>query len=216
MPWRLALRSGVLWRIAGIGACYVYVLAFFQSWLQTYLVKGRGFTEAALVLSTLPYVVGACANGLGGVVSDLLARRIGLKSGRRVIGVAGLSVAAIFMAATLESTTAFWSLTFLSLSYAGILFQQPNLCSLCLDCGKEHAGAVFGFMNTAGYIASSVSSVVFGYIVAYTGSYETPFIPMLVLLCLGAYLWVKMDATRQIFTSRVAAALPRTATTGAA
>ena len=46
MPWALALRIPALWRIAAIGACYVYALGFFQSWLQTYLVKGRGFTRS--------------------------------------------------------------------------------------------------------------------------------------------------------------------------
>jgi MFS transporter, ACS family, glucarate transporter len=61
MPWAAALRIPAVWRIAAIGACYVYALGFFQSWLQTYLVKGRGFTEAALVLSSLTYVVGATA-----------------------------------------------------------------------------------------------------------------------------------------------------------
>src|SRR5258708_30457553 len=104
MPWRRALRSGALWHIAAIGACYVYVIGFFQSWLQTYLVKGRGFTEAALVLSTLPYIVGACANGIGGLTSDLLVRKFGLKTGRRTVGVLGLGTAAVFIAATILST----------------------------------------------------------------------------------------------------------------
>ena len=40
MPWATALRIPALWRIAAIGACYVYALGFFQAWLQTYLVKG--------------------------------------------------------------------------------------------------------------------------------------------------------------------------------
>src|SRR4029077_19770401 len=55
---------------AAIGASYVYVIGFFQSWLQTYLVKGRGFTAAALVFSTLPYIVGAWDNGIGGPAGD--------------------------------------------------------------------------------------------------------------------------------------------------
>ena len=59
----IARDQDQLIRIAAIGACYVYTLGFFQAWLQTYLVKGRGFTEAALVLSSLTYVVGATANG---------------------------------------------------------------------------------------------------------------------------------------------------------
>ena len=54
MPWGRALADGTFWRIAAVGACYVYAIAFFQSWLQTYLVRGRGYTEAALVLSSLP------------------------------------------------------------------------------------------------------------------------------------------------------------------
>jgi ACS family glucarate transporter-like MFS transporter len=199
MPWRQALRSSALWRIAAIGACYVYVIGFFQSWLQTYLVKGRGFTDAALVLSTLPYIVGACANGIGGLASDFLVRRFGLKTGRRAVGVLGLGTAAIFMAATIVATSGIWSLTFLSLAYAGILFQQPNLCAVCVDTGRHHAGAFFGFMNTAANAASALSSIVFGYLVAYSGNYDAPFLPMLVLLCVGSVLWLRVDATHQLF-----------------
>jgi ACS family glucarate transporter-like MFS transporter len=203
MPWRQALRSVALWRIAAIGACYVYVIAFFQSWLQTYLVKGRGFTEAALVLSTLPYIVGACANGIGGLASDLLVRKFGLKTGRRAVGVLGLGTAAIFMAATIVATSGIWSLTFLSLAYAGILFQQPNLCAVCVDTGGDHAGAFFGFMNTAANAASALSSIVFGYLVTYSGSYDAPFLPMLALLCVGSVLWLKVDPTHQLFEEQL-------------
>jgi MFS transporter, ACS family, glucarate transporter len=197
LPWRRALRSSAFWRIAAIGACYVYVLAFFQSWLQTYLVKGRGYTEAALVLSSLPYIVGGCANGLGGLASDWLVERFGLKAGRRMLGVFGLGLAAIFMTATIVTTSGMWALVFLSLAYAGILAQQPNLCAVCLDTGRKHAGAVFGFMNTAANAASAVSSVIFGYLVGYFGSYNAPFVPMVAILCVGAWLWLKVDPTHQ-------------------
>jgi MFS family permease len=198
MPWGKALRSAMFWRVAAIGASYVYVIGFFQSWLQTYLVKGRGFTAAALVFSTLPYLVGACANFIGGIVSDRVVRKVGLVTGRRIIGVSGLGIAAIFMAATISATSGFWSLTFLSLAYAGILFQQPTLCATSVDIGKGHVGVVFGFMNTASNVASALSSVVFGYLVAYSGGYELPFIPMLVLLCVGIVLWLRVDPRQQV------------------
>ncbi len=199
IPWAQALRSGMFWRVAAVGASYVYVIGFFQSWLQTYLVKGRGFSAAALVFSTLPYIVGACANLIGGIVSDRLVRKFGLITGRRIVGVSGLGMAAIFMAATIAATSGLWSLIFLSLAYAGILFQQPTLCATSVDIGKGHVGAVFGFMNTASNIAAALSSVVFGYLVAYSGGYELPFVPMLVLLCVGIVLWLRVDPTRQVF-----------------
>ena len=96
-------------------------------------------------------------------------------------------------------TEALTELTFLSLAYAGVLVQQPNLCAVCLDTGRTHAGAVFGFMNTAANAASAVSSVVFGYLVAYSGSYNAPFIPMVALLCFGSWLWLKVDPSHEIF-----------------
>jgi MFS-type transporter involved in bile tolerance (Atg22 family) len=83
--------------------------------------------------------------------------------------------------------------------YGGILFQQPSLCALCLDVGRKNAGAVFGFMNTAGNAASALSSVVFGYLVGYSGNYNTPFVPMVALLCVGALLWLQVDPTRELF-----------------
>jgi MFS transporter, ACS family, glucarate transporter len=199
MPWATALRMPAFWRIAAIGACYVYALGFFQSWLQTYLVRGRGFTEAALVLSSLTYVVGATANGLGGFVGDWMVRRYGLRNGRRWIGMAGLSVAALSMTAAIVAPSGNLALMLLSCAYGGILFQQPTLCALCNDVGRKNAGAVFGFMNTAANVASAISAVVFGYLVGYFGNYNTPFIPMVALLALGALLWLQADPTRELF-----------------
>ena len=199
MPWRRVLRRAGLWQLIGIAACYVYALAFYQSWLQTYLVKGRGYTEAALVLSSLPYIVGAVANGLGGVASDWLVRRFGLCMGRRLLGVGGLSWAAAFMAAAAVTKSGAWALVFLSLAYAGILVQQPNICAVALDTGRDHAGAVFACANTAAQVASTLSSVLFGYLVEYFGNYNAPLVPMVLTLCVGAWIWLKVDATRQLF-----------------
>jgi MFS family permease len=199
MPWAIALRIPELWRIASIGACYVYSLGFFQAWLQTYLVRGRGFTEAALVLSSLTYGVGAAANGLGGLAGDWMVKRHGLRNGRRWIGGAGLSASALFFTAAIYAPSGNRALLFLSLAYGGILFQQPSLCALCLDVGRKNAGAVFGFMNTAGNGASALSAVLFGYIVHHFGSYNAPFVPMVAFLCLGAVLWSQVDPTRELF-----------------
>ena len=208
MPWRRALADGTFWRIALVGACYVYALTFFTSWLQTYLVRGRGYTEAALVLSSFPYVLGALANGAGGLLSDALVRRWGLKAGRRTVGVVGLGCAAVFMAATIMTTDNAWALAFLSLAYAGILVQQPNLCAVCLDTGRQHAGATFGFMNTAAQVAAVASSLGFGYLVGYSGNYNVPFIPMVATLSLGAALWMTIDPTHQLFAEAVVPETP--------
>jgi MFS family permease len=174
MPWGIALKSGNLWRVMATAACYVYALYFFQSWFHTYLVKGRGYGENELWLSSLPYLVGACANGLGGVTSDWLVRAFGLKTGRRISGLVGLGTATLFMVATILTTSGALALVFLSLVYGGMTFQQPVICAVCLDIGGKHAGAVMGFGNSAAQAGSLASSVAFGYLVERYGSYNAP------------------------------------------
>jgi hypothetical protein len=104
MPGATALRIPALWRIAAIGACYVYSLGFYQAWLQTYLVRGRGFTEKALALSSLTYAVGAAANGLGGKMGDWMVKHHGLRIGRRSVGAVGLGAAALFLQRLVATT----------------------------------------------------------------------------------------------------------------
>jgi predicted MFS family arabinose efflux permease len=150
------------------------------------------------VLSSLTYIVGATANGLGGIVGDWMVKRYGLRNGRRWIGVAGLSAAALSLTAAIFAPGGNLALVFLSCAYGGILFQQPTLCALCLDVGRKNAGAVFGFMNTASNVASALSAVIFGYLVGYSGNYNTPFIPMVAMLCVGTLLWLQADPTREL------------------
>jgi predicted MFS family arabinose efflux permease len=171
---------------------------FFQSWFQTFLVKGRGFSETDLLLSTLPYLVGACANACGGAAGNALVQKLGLKWGRRSVGLVGLGSAALFTVAVLFTQEKLLTLIFLSLLYGGITFQQPIVFAVGLDIAGKYAGAVTGAMNTAAQVGSLVSSVMFGYLVNRHGNYNVPFIPMAILLFVGTLLWFKIDATREL------------------
>jgi ACS family glucarate transporter-like MFS transporter len=199
LPWNVGIRSGNLWGVMTLAASYGYTLYFFQSWFPTFLIKGRGFSETGLLLSSLPFLVGAGANGYGGFLSDALVRRLGLKWGRRSLGLVGLGCAALFMAAAMMTEQKLWSLVFLSLSYGGITIQQPGVLGVCLDIGGKYAGAVTGAMNTATFVAAFLSSVVYGYIVKSYG-YDAPFLPMVVLLIISALLWFKVDPTREVIS----------------
>ncbi len=201
LPWKIALRSSNLWAAMGVAGCYVYTYYFFQSWFHTYLVKDRGYTENDLLLSSLPFLVGAGANFGGGLASNALVKRLGLKWGRRSIGVAGLGSAALCTVAVMFTRQWLGALILLSLIYGGITFQQPTMFAACLDIGGEYAGAVVGAMNTASQIGSLVSSLAFGYLVGRYGSYNAPFIPMAVLLLTGAWLWLKVDPTEALIPS---------------
>jgi ACS family glucarate transporter-like MFS transporter len=202
-PWRVALRSQSVLALIAAAFCYIYVYNFFQTWFHTFLVRGRGFTEAGLLLSAMPYALAACANLAGGAASDALVRRMGPTWGRRVLGVVGLGSASVFTVAAMLTDAPVTTVVLLSLVYGGITLQQSGVFGVCLDIGGRHAGSTVGLMNMAAQLGGLVGSIAYGYIVDRTGSYDAPFVPMAVMLALGALCWLKIDASQEI--------VPRTA-----
>ncbi len=151
-PWRAAYRSTSVWAILALAFCYVYVYSFFQTWFHTFLVRGRGFSEANLLLSALPFVIAACANLAGGAASDALVRRLGAKRGRQVIGATALTAAAAFTVAAMLTHHQLLTVIFLALTYGAITFQQSGVFGVCLDIGGPRAGAMVGLMNTTAQV----------------------------------------------------------------
>jgi sugar phosphate permease len=198
VSWSLAVRNRNLLAIMGTAFCYVYGYYFFQSWLHTYLVRGRGFTTEEMPLSSLPYLLGAIGNVSGGFAGDAMVRRFGLRLGRRITGMACLAAASFWMAMAAIADDRMIVLVCLSLSYASITFQQPSMWGACVEVGRSHAGAVAGVMNTAAQAGSILSSSVFGYIVGLTGSYSAPLLGMAIVLLIGAGLWSRIDASKPL------------------
>jgi predicted MFS family arabinose efflux permease len=197
-PWRIALRSESVLALLGTAFCYVYVYTFFQTWFHTFLVRGRGFTEGSLLLSALPYVVAAGANLAGGATSDALVRRLGRTWGRRSLGILGLGSACLFTVAAMFTHHHLLTVVLLSLVYGGITFQQSGVFGVCLDMGRRHAGSMVGLMNTSAQVGGLLSSVAYGYIVSRFHSYDAPFVPMATLLFVGALLWFRVDASKEV------------------
>lgn len=201
-PWQTALRSESMLAMLGTAFCYVYVYTFFQTWFHTFLVRGRGFSEGSLALSALPYAIAACANLAGGAVSDAMVRRLGVKWGRRSLGIVGLGSACLFTIAAMMTRQQLPTVILLSLVYGAITFQQSGVFGVCLDIGRKHAGSVVGLMNTSAQVGGLLSSVAYGYIVDRFHSYDAPFVPMAALLGLGALLWFKIDASKELSTAQ--------------
>lgn len=208
LPWGIALRRANLWAICVVCFCYVSALTFFLSWLHTFLVKGRGFSEGDLLLSTGPPLLGASGNLLGGFVSDALVKRLGLKWARRGIGVCSLSCATVFMLATILTTNKFATLLSLGLVYASITCQQTVMITVVIDISKKYVGGILGAFNMAGLTGGFIFSVSFGYFVTWFGSYDLALIPVVGLLAVGALVWLRVDATEELIPETLPASIP--------
>ena len=59
-------------------------------------------------------------------------------------------------------------------------------------------GAMVGLMNSLSQLGGFAGSVLYGYIVAHTHSYNAAFYPMAALLFVGALIWTQVDSTQDV------------------
>jgi predicted MFS family arabinose efflux permease len=171
---------------------------FYLSWLHTYLVKGRGFSESEMGLfSTFPFVLGACANIAGGWLSDALVRRFGLRDGRRWLGAASLAAGAVCILATALTEGKPSGIALISIGYGFMDMMLPSAWAVCLDIGGRYAGAVSGAMNTCAQFGGFTCSVLFGYVAERYG-YDSPLFLIAAMVGLSAWLFYGVDASRPI------------------
>jgi MFS transporter, ACS family, glucarate transporter len=199
VPWGPLFRSPQLWLLMAMYWCYVWGSMFYLTWFPTYLMKGRGLTEEEVgVYAASPFVLGVLGNLAGGHLSDRLARRFGLGPGRRLVGATSLAVAAILILVSALTPGKAAAIVLLSLGFGAMDCMLPSAWAICLDLGKEHSGAVTGAMNSAGQAGGFACSVLFGYLVRASGSYDVPLFVIAAMVLLSALIFAWIDPTRPL------------------
>lgn len=209
LPWSIALKSRNFWTILVMYHTYCWGSYFYLSWLHTFLIKGRGMSENEMRnLSWLPFAAGAIGNLTGATVSDYLVRRIGIVRGRQIVGSLGLLLSAGFMLAAALTPGKTSAVVLLSLGYFSMDCMLPVSWAVCMDVGRKYAGAVSGSMNMAGQLGSFLSSVAFGYLVAFFGDYNLPLIPFSGMLAISAFLFTRIRPDQELIPSESGRAQP--------
>jgi MFS family permease len=211
LPWKQVLRSRNFWVLLAMYHTYCWGSYFYLGWLPTYLQRGRGFTENEMKLwATLPFLFGIVGNLSGGVASDYLSKKYGLKIGRRVIGSAGLALSGLFMLGTSQTENREIAVLFLALGYGSMDCMLPVSWAICMDIGKKYAGSVSGSMNMAGQVGSFASTALFGYLVKWLGNdYNKALVPLAVMLLISAALYVFIDPTEQLVPEKAEKPAPQ-------
>jgi ACS family glucarate transporter-like MFS transporter len=193
------LRNKNLWALVMMYFLYMFGAYFFLSWLPKYLRQGRGFSESEMgFFSSMPFVLGAVGCFLGGYLSDIFVKRIGLKWGRRVIGLSGLLLAGSCMIAAALSANNHVAVVFLSLGLAFKDLTLPVSWTVASEIGGKHAGAISGSMHMFGQIGSTIMTLGFGYIVSETHNWNLPIILIGVLVIGSGLLWLLIDAGKPV------------------
>jgi len=200
LPWAelLAHRSVLLLCLQY--ACLAYGWFFYVTWLPTYLRDARHTPlEGSPLLLTLLGGAPLLFGGVGCLVSGWLGPRLAAKLGsvttaRRILaitGFVGASMAILVFTRIQDPVKAM-----LVLGLAGFLndFVMPNAWASTMDIGGRYAGTVSGAMNMFGGIAGACSTLIVGYILAWTGQdWTLALYASASIYLLGAICWFFLD-----------------------
>jgi sugar phosphate permease len=199
IPWKVILRNQQFWLIITMYWFYAWASWFFFSWFPTFMEEGRGFELKELNWAvSVPFLMSMIGNISGGYLSDKFSGKYGLKTGRRILGVGGLSLSAVFMFLAAFIPGKIQVFIFLSLCFGVIDLMLPSAWAVCLDIGKKYGGAISGAMNTAGNIGGFICASLFGFLVEKTGNYNFPLYIISGMLVFSAILFSRIDASKTI------------------
>lgn len=172
-----------------------YVLFAFVFWLYIYLTEQRGFTVMQSGFYTaLPFAVAIPLVPAAGYLCDRLAARHGAW-GRRVVGMTGLGLSAVFLVVGINVASPAQALVGLSLAVGFLLCTEPAYWSTSMDLGGAYAGTAGGIMNMAGNLGGVVSTALVPILVSHFG-WPFAFFSAAGCALVGAALWLLVRPAR--------------------
>ena len=199
VPWGLIFRSRNVWLLCLMYFVQTYGFYFYLTWMPTYLERVRGFESTTLSLfAGAPMVACMIADVSGGVATDLLTRKFGLRLGRALTGGTSFLFAAIFtVVGTLVADPATAALL-LAIAAGWSVFCLGAAWGSCLDIAGPHAGVVSACMNTAGQVGGFLSPIILTMVVNRTGDWNLAIQMSGALFLVGAVCWLFIDPRKQI------------------
>jgi ACS family glucarate transporter-like MFS transporter len=196
-PWRKLLSLPQLWLIALAYCFYAFGSWFFFNWFPTWMVKGAGFSFAEMGLyGSIPFLLGVVGNLAGGVLSDRLAQRIGIRRAYSLIASVCLTITAALLVGLSLATGKVAIIALAGAAFMVMDLMLPAAWAMCMAIGGRYGGTASGVMNTAGNLGGFVCSVAFGYIVSATGDYNLPLQGVAAMVLVAAIVFAFIDCTK--------------------
>jgi len=144
--------------LLAVAFAYTLMWQIYPTWFPTYLSESRGFDLARSgSYASLPFAFGLAANWTGGWLSDRLGRSLGVRRGRRWLGLAALGASAALLALGVAVPQRDASAVLMALA-AGMGDLILGACwATAVDLGGAASGKVAGAMNLMSNLGGALS-----------------------------------------------------------
>jgi ACS family glucarate transporter-like MFS transporter len=193
-----AVRTPGIWFLCLMYLTQTYGFNFYVTWLPAYLQHEKQLHGTALgIFAGLPMLLSVPADLFGGLLTDHLSGRFGLRLGRCLVGFCSLAAAGVFLYGG-ALAQGWMSGVLIGLAGASASFLLGASWSACSDIAGNHAATVGAAMNTSGQIGGILSPIAFAFLTRAGGSWAAPLYVTAGLYLLGAGCWYFVHPERPL------------------
>ncbi|MCH8829690.1 MAG: MFS transporter, partial [Planctomycetes bacterium] len=165
IPWRRILRSGSLWMNSLAQFCTNIGWIFIPMWFPRYLmdVHHVGILERG-TMTMIPMAFGWFGMLGGGILTDFMVRKVGLKWGRRIPwGGSRIIGVVAFLTAPYLGTP--WAVT-IAMSFVAFSTDLGTASGWAYtqDVGGKYVGSVLGWGNMWGNLGATVAPILLAWV----------------------------------------------------
>jgi len=204
-PWKELLTNRDLMLLTAGYFTVNYFEYIFFFWLYYYFgqIRKMGMDQSAFY-TTLMWIAWIVMTPIGGWVSDRLIAGLGMRNGRRIVPVVGLTVSAILVYIGCNVTGTVATVTLLCLSLGFAASTDGPYWAAAIDAGGEHSGTGCAMVNTGGNLGGMLAPVVTPLIAKWAG-WSAGIYAGGALALIGVAVWFFIGAEPSV-RARVAAA----------
>jgi MFS transporter, ACS family, glucarate transporter len=198
VPWSKVFKSKEIVALTVSYFSFGYVAWIFFAWMYIYLAQVRGLNlKTSAIYSMFPFIAMTIGCLSGGVISDWIATRYGLRIGRCLIPGVALAMTAVLLPLGSQAHNTRTAALVLALG-AGVLYlAQSGFWAVSADIAGEYTSIVGGIMNMGAQIGGACTASLTPLIAAHFG-WNMSFVTAAVLAIVGALAWSVIDPNRQL------------------
>jgi len=166
-----------------------------------YLVQVRGFSLTEMgIYATFPYIAMMfIGNGAAWVADRAIQRGVSITVVRKLAQTLAFVGAALFLLLLTQATSPWFTVLCITLGLGSLSCFASGMGTNHLDIGPKYAGVLIGLTNTAATIPGILAPTITGFIVKFTGDWNTIFYLAAAILLVGMVVWNLFATGKKLF-----------------
>jgi MFS transporter, ACS family, glucarate transporter len=190
IPLRTIFAAPNTWLLFLSNFCCGYLIYIYLSWFYVYLTEVRKMPlMQGSLYTTEPFLAIAVMSLLGGYLGDRAVARFGIATGRRIIALPGMVLAAVALFVGARIPGIGLSVFCLAIGAGAIYLALTAHWATSIDVAKEYAGTVSGVMNWGGNFGGVISPILTPWIARRWGWLPALEVAAAIVLS-GSFLWL--------------------------